>query len=80
MEYVQGLKGRKPDYIYIRPPFRGHIDDVRNGIALSPTYHRAFDFGLIYVDQEYVMRINPQKEAQIQLMYDRYLPTARILS
>jgi len=41
------------------------IDDVRNGIALSPTYHRAFDFGLIYVDQNYIMQINPQKEAQL---------------
>ena len=41
------------------------IDDVRNGIALSPTYHRAFDFGLIYVDQNYIMRVNTQKEAQL---------------
>jgi len=35
------------------------IDDVRNGIALSPTYHRAFDGGLIYLDENYAMRINP---------------------
>lgn len=26
---------RKPDYVYIRPPFRGHIDDVRNAIAMQ---------------------------------------------
>jgi len=35
------------------------IDDVRNGIALSPTYHRAYDQGLIYMDDRYVMKINP---------------------
>lgn len=41
------------------------IDDVRNGIALSPTYHRAFDGGLIYLDENYEMRINPVRELQI---------------
>ena len=34
------------------------IDVVRNGIALSPTYHRAFDNGLIYLDDDLEMRIN----------------------
>jgi len=29
------------------------VDDVCNGIALSPTYHRAYDNGLIYLDEEY---------------------------
>ncbi|MGH2638294.1 MAG: HNH endonuclease, partial [Rhabdochlamydiaceae bacterium] len=24
---------------------------TRNGIALTPTYHRAFDAGLIYLDE-----------------------------
>ena len=34
------------------------IDVVRNGIALSPTYHRAFDNGLIFLDDNLVMRLN----------------------
>lgn len=34
------------------------IDNVRNGIALSPTYHRAFDRGLIYLDESMIMRLN----------------------
>src|SRR5207244_3409895 len=34
-------------------------DDVRNGLALSPTYHRAFDNALIFLDENLVMRINP---------------------
>jgi putative restriction endonuclease len=40
-------------------------DDVRNGIALSPTYHRAYDTGLIYLDEHYVMRLNPQKKVEL---------------
>ncbi len=33
-------------------------DSVRNGIALSPTYHRAFDHGLIYLTSELRMQLN----------------------
>jgi putative restriction endonuclease len=40
-------------------------DNVRNGIALSPTYHRAFDGGLIYLDEEFVMRVNLERELQL---------------
>lgn len=36
----------------------GSADHVRNGIALSPTYHRAFDAGLVYLDEQYRMRLN----------------------
>lgn len=36
----------------------GSADHVRNGIALSPTYHRAFDAGLIYLDDHFRMQIN----------------------
>jgi len=34
------------------------VDQVRNGVALSPTYHRAFDAGLIYLDEQFCMRLN----------------------
>jgi putative restriction endonuclease len=40
-------------------------DDVRNGIALSPTYHRAYDTGLIYLDDTFEMKVNPTKEAEL---------------
>lgn len=36
-------------------------DHVTNGLALSPTYHRAYDNGLIYLDEAYHMRINEAK-------------------
>lgn len=42
------------------------VDHVRNGIALSPTYHRAFDSGLIYLGTDLTMRINPAKETQLK--------------
>ena len=54
---------RLVDAAHILPVSSGarSVDDVRNGIALSPTYHRAFDNGLIYLDnsdQGIVMRLN----------------------
>ena len=47
---------------------QGSVDDVRNGLALSPTYHRAFDVGLIYLDDGFVMRINAAKERQLSAL------------
>ena len=43
----------------------GSVDDVCNGIALSPTYHRAYDNGLIYLDEGYTMQINPAKVEEL---------------
>ena len=39
----------------------GSIDHVCNGIALAPTYHRAYDNGLIFLDESYVMKVNTAK-------------------
>ena len=54
-------------------------DDVRNGIALAPTYHRAFDAGLIYLDLadgRYVMRLNERKRERLaQLRIDGGMET-----
>ncbi len=33
-------------------------DEVSNGISLSPTVHRAFDNGLIYIDENYALHVN----------------------
>ena len=43
----------------------GSVDDVRNGIALSPTYHRAFDNGLVFLDENLEMCINTEREAAL---------------
>lgn len=37
----------------------GSVDTVINGIALSPTWHRAFDQGLVYLNPDLQMKINP---------------------
>ena len=44
------------------------IDVVRNGIALSPTYHRAFDNGLIFLDDNMVMHLNTAVVDELRLM------------
>jgi putative restriction endonuclease len=44
----------------------GSSDDVRNGLCLSPTYHRAFDRALIFLDESLVMRINEDRVAELQ--------------
>lgn len=57
---VTRRKLRLVDAAHILPVKAGDqsIDNVRNGIALSPTYHRAFDRGLIFLDESMVMRLN----------------------
>ncbi len=42
-------------------------DDITNRILLSPTIHRAFDRGLIYLDTDYVMRINEKKVTRLRV-------------
>lgn len=44
---------------------KGSSDEVYNGICLSPTYHRAFDRSLIYLDEDFNMRINPTQEVEL---------------
>ncbi|MDA8375605.1 MAG: HNH endonuclease [Planctomycetia bacterium] len=43
-------------------------DLITNGLALSPTYHRAFDNGLIYLTESYEMVVNPAKEAELRAL------------
>ena len=55
------------DAAHILPVAAGSesIDSVRNGLALSPTYHRAFDNGLIFLDDNMVMRLNPDAVSEL---------------
>jgi putative restriction endonuclease len=46
----------------------GSTDNVSNGLALSPTYHRAFDSGLIYLNEDFVIDINHSKELNLQTL------------
>ena len=43
----------------------GSTDDVSNGISLSPTYHRAYDKGLIFLDESLEMKINAERVLEL---------------
>jgi putative restriction endonuclease len=40
-------------------------DHVTNGLALSPTFHRAYDNCLIYLDENFYMRLNTEKSVEL---------------
>lgn len=46
----------------------GSTDSVRNGLCLSPTYHRAFDQGLIYLTPDLRMKLNPSKLGKLKAL------------
>ena len=56
---VTGLQLRLIDAAHILPVgAAGSTDEVTNGICLSPTYHRAYDRGLIFLTEDYRVTIN----------------------
>lgn len=63
---VTRMQLRLIDAAHILPVgVEGSNDEVANGICLSPTYHRAYDRGLIYLDERFIMRINREKEQEL---------------
>ena len=63
---VTRMQMRLVDAAHILPvAVSGSYDAVTNGIALSPTYHRAYDRGLVYLDEEYIMRLNPHRVREL---------------
>jgi putative restriction endonuclease len=44
----------------------GSLDDVTNGIALSPTFHRVYNAGLIFLTGDYRMNVNQRRVAELQ--------------
>lgn len=46
----------------------GSTDEVSNGLALSPTYHRAFDAGLFYIDADHVTHVNEARVEQLRTL------------
>lgn len=44
----------------------GSTDEVSNGLALSPTYHRAFDAGLFFIDDDYVTHVNEARADELR--------------
>lgn len=63
---VTGLQLRLIDAAHILPVgAEGSTDEVTNGICLSPTYHRAYDRGLIFLTGDYRMKINNAKKRDL---------------
>lgn len=50
------------DACHIHPISQSYNDHITNGIALSPNLHRAFDRGLITINQDYIVRVSPAIE------------------
>ena len=50
------------DACHIYPFSLSNDDTIPNGLALSPTIHRAFDRGLITINANFVVRISPSIE------------------
>ncbi len=48
------------DACHILPFSTSYNDSIRNGLALSPTFHRAFDRGLIAISDNYRVLVHPQ--------------------
>jgi putative restriction endonuclease len=63
---VTRMQLRLVDAAHIVPVgIEGSTDETTNGICLSPTYHRAFDKGLIFLDDALNMQINREKEREL---------------
>jgi len=63
---VTGLQLRLVEAAHILPVGAdGSTDEVTNGICLSPTYHRAYDRGLIYLTENRQMLINAGKKRDL---------------
>jgi putative restriction endonuclease len=63
---VTGIQLKLVDAAHILPVgAKDSNDEVNNGVCLSPTYHRAFDRGLIYLDESLVMKANEAQEHQL---------------
>ena len=62
---VTGLQLRLIDAAHILPVGApGSSDCIQNGLCLSPTYHRAYDLGLIYLTEDRKMMLNHQKREE----------------
>lgn len=63
---VTGIQLRLVEAAHILPVGAvASTDQTTNGLCLSPTLHRAYDRSLIYLDDSYVMRINPLQEEEL---------------
>lgn len=66
---ITGVQLRLIDAAHILPVGApGSTDEVSNGVCLSPTYHRAFDMGLIYLNTNLEANANPERVRELQTL------------
>lgn len=66
---ASGIQLRLVDAAHILPVGApGSTDEITNGIALAPTYHRAFDRGLVFIDDRYYVRLNSRKVEELETL------------
>lgn len=59
MQVTSNSNASLVDACHIVPFSLSNDDTVRNGITLCPNLHRAFDRGLIFINENYKVEINP---------------------
>lgn len=57
---VEDVNKNSLDACHIVPFADTYNDSIKNGLALSPTFHRAFDRGLIAISDNYQVLVHPQ--------------------
>ncbi|WP_433862857.1 HNH endonuclease [Sphingobacterium thalpophilum] len=57
------------DACHIVPFAVTHVDRVTNGFALCPNLHRAFDKGLVSIDQDYRIMVSDHIDEQAEHPY-----------
>ncbi len=64
---ITGMQLRLVDAAHIIPVgMPRSTDEICNGLALTPTYHRAYDRGLIYLEEDYSFRLNEKKSQELR--------------
>lgn len=64
---VTGVQLSLPEAAHILPVIASESNDsINNGLLLAPTYHKAFDKGIIYLDVDYSMKPNEAKLRQLK--------------
>jgi putative restriction endonuclease len=64
---VTGIQLRLVEAAHVLPVgVQGSTDAITNGLCLSPTMHAAYDRAFIFLNESYVMRINPAQRDSLQ--------------
>ena len=73
MRIISTLEIQMVDACHIVPFSESHDDTISNGISLCPNLHRAFDRGLIAIDNDFKLIVsNKFSEAEMEYSITQY--------